>query len=460
MSLKPPLLLLLAVIAGLAQTPTYSQTDRNASPRISRLREDVRSGKARAVDRFWKAIRDAGAPLVEKDPVDSQYSLVTFLWQGDGTTRNVVIFDGVAGFDAKDRMTRLDSTNVWYKTYKVRNDARFAYNFSPNDTLEPFDDIKDDRSMEKRLAMFRTDPLNGRRCPATFGALSAEASYVELPAARPQPWKTPNGDVPRGAVEVSKFRSAILGNERRVWIYTPHGFSAAGGRYPLLVLFDGDRNVKWIPAILDYLIARRQIPPMVAALIDNPSSAARRLELPCYGPFADFLAKELVPWLRQHYHATADPTRVVVAGSSYGGLAALFAGLRYSNIFGNVISLSGSFWWKPDNEKEPEWLVKQLQSSPKLPLRFYLEVGLMEGYSMQIASNRRVRDVLKSKGYPVGYAEYDGGHSFLNWSTGTANGLLFLMGNADGRGRMAGNDHPDRDSSRPDRGRFALIDGY
>ena len=52
----------------------------------------------------------------------------------------------------------------------------------------------------------------------------------------------------------------------------------------------------------------------------------------------------------------------------------------------------------------------------------------MEGYPMQIAANRRMRDVLAAKGYETGYAEYDGGHSFVNWSGGTANGLLFLLG--------------------------------
>jgi enterochelin esterase-like enzyme len=76
-------------------------------------------------------------------------------------------------------------------------------------------------------------------------------------------------------------------------------------------------------------------------------------------------------------------------------------------------------------------LTKQLAASPKLTLRFYLEVGLMEGYPQQIDSNRRVRDALISGGYAPGYFEYDGGHSFLNWSGGTANGLRFLLGNRD-----------------------------
>ena len=195
---KPWLPLLLTVLAVSAQTPTHSEADANASPRIFALRKDVELGRRQALGRFWQEVRKSGAPLVESLPGDSGNSLVTFLWQGDSTTRNVVIFDGVAGFDAKDRMTHIDGTDVWYKTYKVHNDARFAYNLSPNDTLDSFDNIKDDDAMKKRLAMFRTDPLNPRRGPATFGELSAECSYLELSAAPPQPWNTPRADGPKG----------------------------------------------------------------------------------------------------------------------------------------------------------------------------------------------------------------------------------------------------------------------
>ncbi len=128
------------------------------------------------------------------------------------------------------------------------------------------------------------------------------------------------------------------------------------------------------------------------------------------------------------------PRRTVAAGSSYGGLAAVFAGLRYPAIFGNVLSLSGSFFWKPEAEAQQEWLAKKVAASPKLAVRFYLEVGVMESYPLQIDGNRHMRDTLRAKGNSVGYAEYNGGHSFLNWSVGTATGLLFLLGNGEGVG--------------------------
>ena len=238
-------------------------------------------------------------------------------------------------------------------------------------------------------------------------------------------WNAPSTDAAKGKVESMGIQSGILKTEKKLWIYAPRGFVKTGDRYPLLVLFDGDRNVMWMPRILDNLIAEKKIPPMVAILIDNSIPAARNTELPCDPQFTEFLAEELVPWSREKFH-TGGAAQTIVAGSSYGGLAAVFAALKYPQVFGQVVSLSGSFWWKPQDEKEAEWLVKQVATSPKLTVRVYLEVGLREGYPMQIDANRHMRDVLRGKGYPVGYAEYDGGHAFLNWSGGMANGLIFL----------------------------------
>jgi enterochelin esterase family protein len=161
-------------------------------------------------------------------------------------------------------------------------------------------------------------------------------------------------------------------------------------------------------------------------MTDESVPAERRVELPCNPQVADFLAKELVPWVRRNYDATTHPESTIVAGSSFGGLASVFAGLKYPGVFGNVTSLSGSFFWKPDGAQQGEWLIRQLQVAPKLPVRFYVEVGLMESDSMEVGPNRRMRDAMSAKAELVGYSEYDGGHSFLNWSGGMVNGLEHL----------------------------------
>src|SRR5579883_846233 len=75
------------------------------------------------------------------------------------------------------------------------------------------------------------------------------------------------------------------------------------------------------PTILDNPISEGKIPPLVAVLPDSLDGETRNRELPCHQPFVDYLTKELLPWVHEHYHVTSDPARSIVAGSSYGGLA-------------------------------------------------------------------------------------------------------------------------------------------
>jgi len=121
-----------------------------------------------------------------------------------------VVYGGFSGNAAAGQMTRLGATDVWYKTYVFRNDARFTYQFSPNDSLLPYRlDPKDTAGLLKRFATMTPDPLNPREVQqgATF-------SFVELAAAPPQPWIHPVDNPPRGAVQRMRLHSAILNNER------------------------------------------------------------------------------------------------------------------------------------------------------------------------------------------------------------------------------------------------------
>jgi len=87
----------------------------------------------------------------------------------------------------------------------------------------------------------------------------------------------------------------------------------------------------------------------------------------------------VLPWVRQNYNITFEPSRTIVGGASFGGLAAAFVAMKHPEIFGNVLAQSGSFWWKPETDDEYEWLTRQFVASPKLPIRFYLQIGLLEG---------------------------------------------------------------------------------
>jgi len=127
--------------------------------------------------------------------------------------------------------------------------------------------------------------------------------------------------------------------ERPAWIYTPPSYDPAGGPYPLLVIFDS-AYLMLIPApvILDNLIDKKLIPPMLAIVLDYSQPQRRMVDLTCSDAFNDQLVKVIVPWMRENYHATTEARRTIVAGSSLGGLAAAYAGLRHPEMFGNVLS--------------------------------------------------------------------------------------------------------------------------
>src|SRR5262249_31723342 len=138
----------------------------------------------------------------------------------------------------------------------------------------------------------------------------------------------------------------MLKEQRSFTVYTPPGYDPKASACALLVLFDGPDYLSTIPApmILDNLLAQGKLPPLVAVFV-HPKD--RLTELLCSEPFADFVATELVPWVRRHYGVSHEASRTTVGGLSAGGLMAAFCGLRHSEVFGNVLSQSGSFWFVP-----------------------------------------------------------------------------------------------------------------
>jgi enterochelin esterase-like enzyme len=417
--------------------------ERPVSPRLATLRDHLKSGDRKALDSFWKEISKRGAPMIESSAGSEHEVLVTILWRAREETRNVFVFR--IGNVSKP-MARLLDTDLWYKTFRLQKGARFIYQFAAN-----LPDPKEWRGITRFAGASRNDPFN----PLQFADRSNEfnpyqvtfSSAVELPSAEPQIWNVARSTVPTGRVERETFTSKLLGNERPIWIYTPHGYAAGKKPYGLLVLTDGGLyvNTARVAITLDNLIAAGLIPPLVAVMVDNPD---RGRELSCSSAYADFLAQEIVPWARANYHATDRPEQTIIGGTSLGGLQAGCVGLKHAEIFGNVLSQSGAFAWKPDGEKEWEWLNRQFAASPRLPLRFSFEAGLLEGTwwwrdlmaqlpnapsanlidPTLLAANRNLRDTLQSKGYSVHYTEFNGNHTLFNWRGTLASHLIALVG--------------------------------
>src|SRR5438132_3375194 len=415
--------------------------DRLLSPRLAALSDRLKSGDRKALDNFWKEISERGAPIVEEVPGNDRDVLVTIVWQAREETRNVFVFR--IG-DVSKPMARLLDTDLWYKTFQLQKGARFTYQLAAN-----LPDPKEWRGITRFAGALRNDPFN----PLQYAERSNEfnpyevtfASAVELPSAEPQSWSVVRPTVPTGRVQRDKFTSKVLGNERPIWIYTPHGYSADKKPYGLLVLTDGGLyvNTARVATTLDNLIAAGLIPPLVAVMVENPD---RGRALSCSSAYADFLAQEIVPWARANYHATDRLEQTIIGGASLGGLQAAFVGLKHPEVFGNVLSQSGAFSWKPDGEKEYEWLNRQFAASARLPLRFSFEAGLLEGTwwwrslvppspngppvidPTLLAANRNLRDTLLSKGYSVHYTEFNGNHGLLNWRGTLASHLIALVG--------------------------------
>jgi enterochelin esterase family protein len=414
--------------------------DPNPSPRMEALRKQAASGNA-DIKAFWKQVTAEGTPLVESIEKDPQHQLVTFLWRGTSDTRNVFpngSFKVGGRYPLDYVFHQIPLTDVWYLTVRLPTGARFTYGLSVNDPLV-FNGFQ-----PERFATTQVDPLNPHRWGCAPDATRYDCqSMAEIKGAVPQPWIVKNSNVAAGTIEKQKIHSELLKNDHNLSIYLPAGYKANATPYDLVVIFDESAYLTKVPTpvILDNLIAASKIPPTVAVLIANPSQESRNEELTPNPKFADFLAKELVPWIHAHYNVTGDPGKTVVAGSSLGGLAAAYVGYRHPEVFTNVLCQSGSFWWAPDHSgaipdgviTEPGWMAKQFIASSKLPLKFYIDAGAFEFDSNGtgggiLETSRDMRDVLLAKGYEVYYQQFVGGHDYLGWRGTFADGLMDLIG--------------------------------
>jgi enterochelin esterase family protein len=389
------------------------------SPRIEALREAVHKRQPGAVEGFWNEVtKIGGTPLVECPPAQAPNCLVTFLWRGDASTKNVLVLsEALPGKPAKHLFRHISGTDLWYRTYTFRDDARFMYMLSINDPLIPWEVEGSER--KKRYAGVRADPLNQRNW-----------CYVSLPRAPSERWVEERAGIPHGEIRRHKLPSMALSGEREVEVYVTPKFQPGQGITPVLILFDGEESkvLGKVPVILDNLFVEGRLPPLLAVFLIQPHEQ-READLVCSQATNRFLVNELLPWLRGEYKIRTAAERTIVAGASLGGLAASYAALDQPQAFGRVLSQSGSFGWGK-RDAEAQWLTAEFRSRPRVNAKFYLDVGAMEtkgGARSQLKTNRRFRDVLRRKGYHVTYREFNGAHDFPCWRVNFADALLVLL---------------------------------
>lgn len=398
------------------------------SPRLATLQQELANGNAATLENFWHELRERGAPLIEPIAGDERNLLATFIWRAAEPIESVALVSNFTGeMGASEPLTRLLETDLWFKTHALPNNTRETYQFAiAGENL--------------------TDPLNPRTTvwpdDPELGFTGWTSSVLELPNAPPQSWNDVRDNVPHGTVTLHRFQNDALDQEYRVWVYTPPNFSTDGAPYGWLLAFDGWFYLELgpLPTILDNLLADGLVPPLVALMVASPLDKYRMRDLACYPPFENFVMREIVPWAREHYHLTNDPAQTAVIGASLGGLMAGYMGLHHSDTFGNVLAHSAPWGWKPTADNEDAWLMRQYAESPKLPLRFWFEVGLFEtnhptplpGPRNFLLAARNMHDTLQAKGYTVYYSEFAGGHNYVQYRGSVAEGLVALLGTESG----------------------------
>lgn len=403
-----------------AEQPKPDETP--MGPQLKRLQQALVQGQS--TEAFWQQVQQQGTPLVE--PWEGGQLLVTFLWRDRGN-QNVRLFGSPSG--DHNPLRKLDGSDVWWTSVVMDPRARLTYALAPD--VPKVANVAQQRRMI--LATLQRDPLNPHTFPAQLATQAVDRfqgrSVLQLPQAPKQPWVQARSDVPQGTLTRHVVHSQILGNDRDVWTYVPAGAEPQN----LLVLFDAHAFVHDVPTprILDNLMADGLLPNTAAVIVGNASPEARGQELPPNPKFAQFMAEELMPWVREQGLAQM-ARHTVVAGSSYGGLVSSYLGLTHPELFGNVLSMSGSYWWAPQGEPAG-WMQRAWQTlpSPMPNVRFYIDAGRFEtgrgGRNGILETSRELGDVLRARGLSVTQREWISGHDYVQWQASLGCGLVALL---------------------------------
>ncbi|MDR1213450.1 MAG: DUF3327 domain-containing protein [Propionibacteriaceae bacterium] len=410
------------------------------------------------VEQFWRAHEGESWPLLEEPgpAVAGGGLIVTFLWR-DPEAAEVLLFVNRITDErdlAASLMRRVADSDLWHLSYLMGADWRASYSFLPRYPGQDWPWGEGDQpSIRAALDRGRADPRNPGTNRNRQGVVQ---SVVESPEAPAQPWLRPRSLRARGRV------TAEWGpGRRRVWVYQPPGQAdrlsladrlglvgdsvdqaerlgpvgdpadqterlaavgrpdGAAGRLPVVVLLDGEvwNSSQDATCTLDNLLADGLIRPALVLMPDSGGRERRWAEMDGSGGTADWVVRQLLPWARQRYLASADPADVIVAGQSLGGLTALRAALEHPTAVGGALAQSASLW---QSDLGPALAGRDLSR-----LRAYIEVGAQEWVLR--GPNQRLAQLMGAAGADVRFVEYNGGHDYACWRGGLADGLRHLL---------------------------------
>jgi enterochelin esterase family protein len=340
--------------------------------------------------------RNGGTPLVEGDSA-------LFLVEGssDGPPpRLLADFNGWG--EPEDRlaeaaMTLLEGTSWYYLERTLDPRARIEYAIAREST-------EDDA--------LHLDPEN----PRTVEGFSRSYSELRMPAYPDAPELLDDPSIPRGRLVETEIESRIRGNRRKILVYLPAGYEDGDRRYPTAYFGDGSDYVSRVPVprILDYVIARGGVRPLVGVFIEPmPRSEEYRMN----EDYGRFVAEELVPWIDSRYRTIDSAEARAVLGGSRGGLAAADVAYSHADTFGACGAIAPA--------ASPTNLIDVIAQGEVKPVRFFVLVGL---YDLDWRPDGiALYDVLRSKGYDVEFLEIPEGHSWNAWKSYIDDVLMVLF---------------------------------
>ncbi len=174
-----------------------------------------------------------------------------------------------------------------------------------------------------------------------------------------------------------------------------------------------------VARVLDWLIARGEIEPIVAVFVGPTSSGGGHLE---GAPLRAFLTGELPGWMGSRYGVGGSARRRAVLGISFGAKDALDAALASGGAAGGFGRLGLLIPGRRIGRADIDAIAQQRTRD--------LRVAILAGrYDLaNVATARSVRQALAAAGHVVDYTEVPEGHSAVTWTHHVRDVLVSLFG--------------------------------
>ncbi|MEC7987888.1 MAG: alpha/beta hydrolase-fold protein, partial [Myxococcota bacterium] len=254
-------------------------------------------------------------------PIVNDQRATFFYWDGEAVDE-VLLMHWVSGLESRQSFKRLPGTHAFWLSVDLPKAARVEYKLRVS---------KGDNSFWMR------DPLNPERAFDPFGSNSVCA----MPGYQNPEWCRSHGWTRGGRIESHMIPAGSYDDARRLDVYLPREFKESKS-YPLLICHDGSdyRRFSNMIAVLDNLIFRHEVMPIIVAFTDGVN---RNWEYGANPQQADFLVKDVLPFLEETYNIQNGPENRGLMGASFGGVSSLYTAWKYPGIFQKLLLQSGSF---------------------------------------------------------------------------------------------------------------------